>query len=265
MSNQGASPAPQWASDPSGRHRYRYWDGEQWTGHVSDGEVPPRAAPVAFVESPAEPPPAVHEHQGEYGATPVVASPALSDEDRTRDGEVGGRRGRHRPERSSRSFWSGALVGVLAAGALAGVAWVTIGGSSSTTKVVTRTIPSTGAQTSTTFGLTSTTLSASGSSTTLAGGTARPPAQVHVEVLNASGTAGAAGTKAKTLKNAGYVIAGTGNAALRQGTVVACKTGFAAEATALAQATGQGATTEPFPTPAPTGSANADCVIILGK
>ena len=29
MSDQGV-PA-QWAADPSGRHRFRYWDGARWT------------------------------------------------------------------------------------------------------------------------------------------------------------------------------------------------------------------------------------------
>jgi len=29
----------QWFSDPSGRHQLRYWDGRQWTDHVSNGGV----------------------------------------------------------------------------------------------------------------------------------------------------------------------------------------------------------------------------------
>ena len=33
----GAPPSPSWQSDPSGQHRWRWWDGRQWTGHVSDG------------------------------------------------------------------------------------------------------------------------------------------------------------------------------------------------------------------------------------
>jgi hypothetical protein len=70
---------------------------------------------------------------------------------------------------------------------------------------------------------------------------------------------------ATTLKTAGYTIAGTGDATARKGTVVACKPGFDAEAAALAQAVGSGATTEPFPTPPPTGSENADCVVTLGS
>ena len=38
-----------WAPDPLGRHQYRYWDGSQWTEHVSDdgrvGTDPPIANP----------------------------------------------------------------------------------------------------------------------------------------------------------------------------------------------------------------------------
>ena len=30
-------PGSRWLSDPVGRHQYRLWDGQQWTGHVSDG------------------------------------------------------------------------------------------------------------------------------------------------------------------------------------------------------------------------------------
>ncbi len=29
----------QWAPDPSGRHHHRWWDGNQWTGHVADNGV----------------------------------------------------------------------------------------------------------------------------------------------------------------------------------------------------------------------------------
>jgi Protein of unknown function (DUF2510) len=29
----------EWATDPTGRHEYRYWDGNSWTDHVSDGGV----------------------------------------------------------------------------------------------------------------------------------------------------------------------------------------------------------------------------------
>jgi len=28
---------PRWSADPAGRHEVRYWDGDAWTDHVSDG------------------------------------------------------------------------------------------------------------------------------------------------------------------------------------------------------------------------------------
>jgi hypothetical protein len=51
MSNAGAHPA-NWYPDPAGRHELRYYDGTQWTEHVSSGgkqtidPVGPAAAPV---------------------------------------------------------------------------------------------------------------------------------------------------------------------------------------------------------------------------
>lgn len=36
----GAAPQPGWHPDPQGRHQYRWWDGHQWTTHVSDTGVP---------------------------------------------------------------------------------------------------------------------------------------------------------------------------------------------------------------------------------
>lgn len=32
-------PPPAWMTDPTGRHEVRYWDGGQWTQHVSDNGV----------------------------------------------------------------------------------------------------------------------------------------------------------------------------------------------------------------------------------
>ena len=93
----------------------------------------------------------------------------------------------------------------------------------------------------------------------------RPPAQVRVEVVNGSGKAGAAQSTADSLKAKGYTIAGVGNATTQQGTTVACKTGFDAEAAALAQAVGGGATVKPLPTPPPATVANADCLVTLGS
>jgi hypothetical protein len=151
----------------------------------------------------------------------------------------------------------GALIGGSVVAVLAVIAWVAFGSSSDTT-VATPATTTTSRNSTTTTVPPSSTLA---STTTVA---ARPPAQVRVEVLNASGVAGAAGSQATTLKNSGYMIAGVGDATRRQGTVVTCKPGFETEAAALAQAVGAGATTEPFPTPPPTGSENADCVVILG-
>jgi hypothetical protein len=151
----------------------------------------------------------------------------------------------------------GALVGGIVVAVLAAIAWVTLGDSSDTKVATPATTTTSRHETTTTVAPSSTVAS----STTVA---TRAPADVRVQVLNASGTAGAAGSKATTLKNAGYAIAGVGDATRRQGTVVTCKPGFDAEAAALAQVVGSGATTAPFPTPPPTGSENADCVVILG-
>ena len=45
-----------WAPDPLGRHQYRYWDGSQWTEHVSDdglvGTDPPIAGPTPAADRP---------------------------------------------------------------------------------------------------------------------------------------------------------------------------------------------------------------------
>lgn len=52
-----------WASDPSGEHELRYWDGERWTDHVSDGGSMTRApldiesSTVELVPPPSSPDP----------------------------------------------------------------------------------------------------------------------------------------------------------------------------------------------------------------
>jgi hypothetical protein len=38
----GSPPLPGWQPDPGGQHRWRWWDGRQWTGHVSDGPDDPK-------------------------------------------------------------------------------------------------------------------------------------------------------------------------------------------------------------------------------
>uniref|UniRef100_UPI001602614C DUF2510 domain-containing protein n=1 Tax=Nocardioides pelophilus TaxID=2172019 RepID=UPI001602614C len=43
--------AAAWHPDPTGRHELRYWDGSQWTEHVSDGGVQ-SVAPLAPPEEP---------------------------------------------------------------------------------------------------------------------------------------------------------------------------------------------------------------------
>ena len=45
-----------WANDPSGAHELRYWDGEQWTDHVSDGGSMTRA-PLDLEHATGEAPP----------------------------------------------------------------------------------------------------------------------------------------------------------------------------------------------------------------
>jgi hypothetical protein len=93
----------------------------------------------------------------------------------------------------------------------------------------------------------------------------RAPQLVHVEVINASAVPKAAATKAAALTGLSYPVVGTANAAVRQGSIVECKPGFDTEATALATAVGPGTLIQPFPTPAPVGSATADCVVVLGR
>lgn len=62
--------APSWLTDPTGRHDHRYWDGSQWTEHVSDAGVAttdPYDGP-ASVAAPSPEAPATGE--------PVVGSPS---------------------------------------------------------------------------------------------------------------------------------------------------------------------------------------------
>lgn len=44
-------PQAEWRTDPTGAHELRYWDGNGWTDHVSDGGVN-STAPMAAVASP---------------------------------------------------------------------------------------------------------------------------------------------------------------------------------------------------------------------
>ena len=103
------------------------------------------------------------------------------------------------------------------------------------------------------------------STTSTTGDDGRPPEEVRVLVLNASGIANAAGTKANELRGLGYAIAGTGNSEPRTGSGVACISGFEKEADALAQTLGAGYSVETYPEPPPEGAENADCIVILGS
>ena len=102
------------------------------------------------------------------------------------------------------------------------------------------------------------------STTSTTGESGRPPEQVRVLVLNGSGLANAAGTKANELRGNGYAIAGTGNAPQQTGSTVACQSGFEKEADALAKAAGAGFNVATYPNPPPSGAENADCIITLG-
>ena len=104
--------------------------------------------------------------------------------------------------------------------------------------------------------------------TSTTGADVRPPQEVHVLVLNASGLPGDAMTTANTLKGLGYQIIGTGNSAGTQtGTTVACRPGFTEEAKALASAVAPtgGATAVDFPAQPPAGAEQANCIVVKGK
>jgi hypothetical protein len=104
-----------------------------------------------------------------------------------------------------------------------------------------------------------------GSTTSTTGDAGRPPAEVRVLVENGSGLNQAAATLANELRGTGYAIAGTGNAAIQAGTTVACRAGFEKEADTLAASLGAGVTVVAFPATPPTGSENADCIVIKGS
>jgi uncharacterized RDD family membrane protein YckC len=66
---------PRWSPDPLGRHEYRYWDGSQWTEHVSDNGMvatdPPIAPPPGSGSTPAPNP-----SSSAYATSQVPAYPA---------------------------------------------------------------------------------------------------------------------------------------------------------------------------------------------
>jgi hypothetical protein len=116
-------------------------------------------------------------------------------------------------------------------------------------------------------GTTNTTAPAAGSSSTTSttqASPARPPAEVNVLVLNGSGRAGAATAQKNSLQSQGYQTETPADADRREGNVVYFKPGYDRECTTVAGLVGGAPTVEPMPDPPPTGSENANCVVILG-
>ncbi len=74
MSSQ--APAPGWYADPTGQHPHRWWDGQQWTDHVSPGAEP---AQPAQEQRPAYLKPAAQQqqHQPQPAYQPAATAPSL--------------------------------------------------------------------------------------------------------------------------------------------------------------------------------------------
>jgi len=97
---------------------------------------------------------------------------------------------------------------------------------------------------------------------------AKTPAELTVLVLNAGAAQGSARTMSQNLKLQDYtnqLPPADWTNHEQTGNVVLCKAGLTQEAAALATAVGSGTPVGAFPNPAPPGSANADCVVVVGK
>ena len=120
-------------------------------------------------------------------------------------------------------------------------------------------------------GTTDTTASTGGDSSsstttpTTASTPVKPPAEVAVLVLNGSGRPGAATAQSNALKAKGYQTLTPADTATRQGNIVYFKPGFDRECTTVATNVDGAPKVEPVPSPAPTGSETASCVVILGS
>jgi hypothetical protein len=136
------------------------------------------------------------------------------------------------------------------------------------TTAATAVTTTTKASTSTTAaaGSVTTTTKASTSSSTTTTLKVRKNSEVRVKVYNASGVQGAATNMSNKLKSLGYNTQGTDNLTPTQnGNSVSCHSGFDNEAKVLADSgVGNGATVKAFPSPAPSGSSDVDCIVILG-
>lgn len=104
-------------------------------------------------------------------------------------------------------------------------------------------------------------LSPAPSTTTTTAGP-RPPGEVRVLVLNASGRKGMAGEMAGRLRVGGYQTLEPGNTTVRPQTTVGCRPGFELEATALASALGVPSQAAP---PGDLLPADGDCLVIIGS
>jgi hypothetical protein len=97
---------------------------------------------------------------------------------------------------------------------------------------------------------------------------AKTPAELSVLVLNGGAPQGTAKNMADDLKVKGYTNSlppSDWSGHQQTGNVVMCKSGLDQEAAALATAVGEGTPVQPFANPAPPGSGNADCVVVVGK
>ena len=110
-----------------------------------------------------------------------------------------------------------------------------------------------------------TTDSSGGTTTTTASTPVKPPAEVAVLVLNGSGRPGAATAQSNALKAKGYQTLTPADAPERTGSVVYFKPGFDRECTTVSTNVDGAPKVEPIPSPPPTGSETASCIVILGS
>jgi hypothetical protein len=124
-----------------------------------------------------------------------------------------------------------------------------------------------GAVTAGSSGTTTTTGAGSSSTTTTtttAAAPVHPPAEVAVLVLNGSGRPGAAMTQSNALKSKGYQTKTPTDAPQRTGNIVYFTPGYDRECTTVAASVDGAPKVEAIPSPPPTGSEGANCVVILG-
>ncbi|HEY3722822.1 MAG TPA: LytR C-terminal domain-containing protein [Acidimicrobiia bacterium] len=124
---------------------------------------------------------------------------------------------------------------------------------------------SAGGTTNTTAAGSGTTSDSSSTTSTTASTPVKPPAQVVVLVLNGSGRPGAATAQSNALKAKGYQTLVPADATGRAGSIVYFKPSFDRECTTVAASVDGAPKVEAIPTPPPTGSDTANCVVILGS